>query len=137
MESLAIVVVMLFLIAILAGPISIALSSKFLKSRLDSKASLGIVILNLIRKAIHLVVVAFGNLIGVQFLLIAGLPLIPRLIGIFAIVTCYIGLRREYFPEFFFAPDLLSKLGIPQRRKNNPNKGRTSGNDGHGPEGQH
>jgi hypothetical protein len=130
-ESLAIVVVMLFLIAILAGPISIALSSKFLKSRLDSKASLGIVILNLIRKAIHLVVVAFGNLIGVQFLLIAGLPLIPRLIGFFAVVTCYIGLRREYFPEFFFARDLVAKLGIS--RKN----GRSSGNDGHGPEGQH
>ena len=131
MESLAIVVVMLFLIAILAGPISIALSSKFLKSRLDSKASLGIVILNLIRKAIHLAVVAFGNLIGVQFLLIAGLPLIPRLIGLFAVVTCYIGLRREYFPEFFFARDLVAKLGIS--RKN----GRSSGNDGHGPEGQH
>ena len=131
MESLAIVVVMLFLIAILAGPISIALSSKFLKSRLDSKASLGIVILNLIRKAIHLVVVAFGNLIGVQFLLIAGLPLIPRLIGLFAVVTCYIGLRREYFPEFFLARDLVAKLGIS--RKN----GRSSGNDGHGPEGQH
>ena len=131
MESLAIVVVMLFLIAILAGPISIALSSKFLKSRLDSKASLGIVILNLIRKAIHLLVVAFGNLIGVQFLLIAGLPLIPRLIGLFAVVTCYIGLRREYFPEFFFARDLVAKLGIS--RKN----GRSSGNDGHGPEGQH
>ena len=131
MESLAIVVVMLFLIAILAGPISIALSSKFLKSRLDSKASLGIVILNLIRKAIHLVVVAFGNLIGVQFLLIAGLPLIPRLIGLFAVVTCYIGLRREYFPEFFFARDIVAKLGIS--RKN----GRSSGNDGHGPEGQH
>ena len=131
MESLAIVVVMLFLIAILAGPVSIALSSNFLKSRLDSKASLGIVILNLIRKAIHLVVVAFGNLIGVQFLLIAGLPLIPRLIGLFAVVTCYIGLRREYFPEFFFARDLVAKLGIS--RKN----GRSSGNDGHGPEGQH
>lgn len=122
---------MLFLIAILAGPISIALSSKFLKSQLHSKASLGIVILNLIRKAIHLVVVAFGNLIGVQFLLIAGLPLIPRLIGLFAVVTCYIGLRREYFPEFFFARDLVAKLGIS--RKN----GRSSGNDGHGPEGQH
>ena len=131
MESLAIVVVMLFLIAILAGPISIALSSKFLKARLDSKASLGIVILNLIRKAIHLVVVAFGNLIGVQFLLIAGLPLIPRLIGLFAVVTCYIGLRREYFPEFFVARDLFAKFGVA--RKN----GRTSGNDGHGPEGQH
>jgi hypothetical protein len=131
MESLAIVVVMLFIIANLAGPISIALSSKFLKTRLDSKASLGIVILNLIRKAVHLVVVAIGNLIGVQFLLIAGLPLIPRLIGLFAVVTCYIGLRREYFPEFFFVRDLITKLGISHKN------GRSSGNDGHGPEGQH
>ena len=137
MESLAIVVIILFLIAILAGPISIALSSDFLKSRLASQASLGIVILNLIRKAIHLVVVAFGNLVGVQFLLIAGLPLIPRLIGLFAIVTCYIGLRREYFPEFFFVRDLVAKLGI-SRDRNKPSKnGRSSGNDGHGPEGQH
>lgn len=131
MESLAIVVVALFLIALLAGPFSIALSSKLLKSRLDSKASLAVVILNLLRKMLHIILVAFGNLIGVQFLLIAGLPLIPRLVGLFSVVTCYIGLRREYFPEFFFARDLVAKLGIS--RKN----GRTSGNDGHGPEGQH
>lgn len=131
MESLAIVVVALFLIALLAGPFSIALSSKLLKSRLDSKASLTVVILNLLRKMLHIILVAFGNLIGVQFLLIAGLPLIPRLVGLFSVVTCYIGLRREYFPEFFFARDLVAKLGIS--RKN----GRTSGNDGHGPEGQH
>ena len=131
MESLAIVVVMLFLIALLAGPISIGLSSKFIQSSLSSQASLGIVILNLLRKAIHLILVAFGTLIGVQFLFIAGLPLIPRVIGLFAVITCYIGLRREYFPEFFFARDLFAKLGVA--RKN----GRTSGNDGHGPEGQH
>ena len=131
MESLAIVVVFLFLIAILAGPLSIALSSDFLKSRLSSQASLGIVILNLLRKAIHLLLVAFGNLIGVQFLLIAGLPLIPRIVGLFSIMTCYIGLRREYFPELFFVRNLVAKFGIS--RKN----GRSSGNDGHGPEGQH
>ncbi len=131
MESLAIVVVMLFLIALLAGPISIGLSSKFIQSRLSSQASLGIVILNLLRKAIHLILVASGTLIGVQFLFIAELPLIPRVIGLFAVITCYIGLRREYFPEFFFARDLFAKFGVA--RKN----GRTSGNDGHGPEGQH
>lgn len=131
MESLAIVVVFLFLIAFLAGPISIALSSHFVKSRMETKASLAIVILNLLRKFIHLILVAFGNLIGVQFLLISGLPLIPRVIGLFSIVTCYIGLRREYFPEFFFMRDLFAKFGVS--RKN----GRSSGNDGHGPEGQH
>jgi hypothetical protein len=131
MESLAIVVIFLFLIAILAGPLSIALSSRAVKSGLDSQASLGVVILNLIRKAIHLILVAFGNLVGVQFMFIAGLPLLPRLVGLFSVVTCYLALRREYFPEFFFVRELRAKLGIS--RKN----GRSSGNDGHGPEGQH
>jgi hypothetical protein len=131
MESLAFVVLFLFFTALLAGPMSIALSSRFVKSKFEGKASLGLVILNNLRKAIHLILVAFGNLIGVQFLLIAGLPLIPRLIGLFSVVTCYIGLRREYFPDFFFMRDLLAKFGVS--RKN----GRSSGNDGHGPEGQH
>jgi hypothetical protein len=131
MESLAIVVIALFLIALLAGPLSIGLSSQFVKSRLETKASLAIVILNLLRKFVHLILVAFGNLIGVQFLFINGLPIFPRLVGLFSIVTCYIGLRREYFPEFFFMRDLFAKFGIT--RKN----GRSSGDDGHGPEGQH
>jgi len=131
MESLAIVVVVLFLIALLAGPLAIALSSRFVKSRLETKASLAIVILNLLRKLFHLILVAFGNLIGVQLLFISGLPLIPRVIGLFSVVTCYIGLRREYFPEFFFMRNLFAKFGVS--RKN----GRSSGDDGHGPEGQH
>ena len=131
MESLAIVVIILFLIAMLAGPLSIGISSQLVKSRLETKASLAIVILNLLRKFVHLILVAFGNLIGVQFLLISGLPLIPRLVGLFSVVTCYIGLRREYFPEFFFMRDLFAKFGVS--RKN----GRSSGDDGHGPEGQH
>ena len=131
MESLAIVVVVLFLIALLAGPLSIGLSSQFVKSRLETKTSLAIVIINLLRKFVHLILVAFGNLIGVQFLFINGLPLFPRLVGLFSIVTCYIGLRREYFPEFFFMRDLFAKFGVS--RKN----GRSSGDDGHGPEGQH
>jgi hypothetical protein len=110
---------------------SIALSSRFVKSLFESKSSLGFVLLNILRKAFHLILVAFGNLIGVQFLLISGLPLIPRVIGLFSIVTCYIGLRREYFPDFFFMRDLFAKFGVS--RKN----GRSSGDDGHGPEGQH
>ena len=131
MESLAYFVAILFLIALLAGPLSIALSSQFVKSRLETKASLVIVLLNLLRKFIHLILVAFGNLIGIMWLLIAEIPLIPRLIGLFSVVTSYIGLRREYFPELFFIRDLFAKFGVS--RKN----GRSSGNDGHGPEGQH
>ena len=131
MESLAVFAGILFLIALLAGPLSIALSSQFVKSRLETKSSLAIVILNLLRKFVHFILVAFGILVGVLWLFIAELPLIPRLIGLFSVVTCYIGLRREYFPDFFFVRDLLAKFGVS--RKN----GRSSGNDGHGPEGQH
>ncbi len=131
MESLAFFVAVLLLIALLAGPLSIALSSQFVKSRLETKASLVIVILNLIRRFIHLILVAIGNLVGVMWLVTAELPFIPRLIGLFAVVTCYIGLRREYFPEFFFMRDLFAKFGVS--RKN----GRSSGKDGNGPAGQH
>jgi hypothetical protein len=66
-----------------------------------------------------------------MWLLITELPLISRLIGLFSVVTSYIGLRREYFPEFFFMRDLLAKFGLS--RKN----GRSSGKDGNGPAGQH
>jgi hypothetical protein len=130
-ESLAFFVAILFLIALLAGPLSIALSSQFVKSRLETKSSLAIVIMNLLRKFLHLIVVAVGNLIGIMWLLITELPLISRLIGLFSVVTSYIGLRREYFPEFFFMRDLFAKFGVS--RKN----GRSSGDDGYGPEGQH
>ena len=131
MESLAFFIAILLLVALLTGPLSIALSSQFVKSRLETKSSLAIVILNLLRKFVHLVLVTVGNLIGVMWLFAAELPVIPRLIGLFSIVTCYIGLRREYFPEFFFMRDLFAKFGVS--RKN----GRSSGDDGHGPEGQH
>ena len=124
-------VAVLFLIALLAGPLSIALSSQFVKSRLETKSSLAIVILNLLRKFVHLILVAFGNLIGVMWLFMAELPLIPRLIGLFSVVTCYIGLRREYFPEFFLVGDVRSNFGA--FRKN----GRSSGRDGNGPPGQY
>jgi hypothetical protein len=130
-ESLAIVIIFLFLTALLAGPLSIALSSRLVKSRLEGKTSFGFVLLNILRKILHLLLVAFGNLVGVQFLLITGLPFFPRMIGLFSIATCYIGLRREYFPESFFVRDLFAKFGVS--RKN----GRSSGDDGHGPEGQH
>ena len=121
----------LLLIALLAGPLSIALSSQFVKSRLETKASLVIVILNLLRKFVHFILVAIGNLVGVMWLFTAELPFIPRLIGLFAVITSYIGLRREYFPEFFLMSDLFAKFGVS--RKN----GRTSGKDGNGPAGQH
>ena len=131
MESLVFLVAILLLIALLTGPLSIALSSQFVKSRLATRASLVVVVLNLLRKFVHLVLVAIGNLVGVMWLFTAELPFIPRLIGLFSLITCYIGLRREYFPEFFFMRDLFAKFGVS--RKN----GRSSGKDGNGPAGQH
>lgn len=131
MESLAVVVAALLLLALVSGPVAILLSMRRIQSWFDSKSSIGFTILGLFRTAIHLIFVTLGAVVGVQFLLISGLPLIPRLVGLFSIVTCYIGLRREYFPEFFFMGDLFAKFGVS--RKN----GRSSGDDGHGPEGQH
>ena len=131
MESLAIIVVVLFLIAFAAGPLSIALSSQFIQMRLGSKTSIGIVLLNLLRKAMHLILVTLGTLVGMQFLLITGLPIFPRLIGLLSITTCYIGLRREYFPEFFILHELKAKFGGSNKN------GRSTGNDGNGPAGQH
>jgi hypothetical protein len=40
-ESLAIVIIVLFLIALLAGPLSIAISSQFVKSRMETKGIAG------------------------------------------------------------------------------------------------
>lgn len=174
MESLAVVVAALLLIAVLAGPLAILLSSKrltnFLKSseRLDtpsassqlSSGSLGassassatselssdkkaatgasrnvkavlLIIFNILRKIIHLLLVILGTIIGSQFLILQQLPLIPRLIGLFALITSYIGLRREYFPDKFFIRQLFSNFGVFKKN------GRSSGRDGFGPGGQH
>jgi hypothetical protein len=131
MESLAIIVVTLFLVAFVAGPLSIALSSGWIKSRFGTKTSIGMVLLDVLRKVVHIILVALGTLVGVQFLVITGLPIFPRMIGLLSIITCYIGLRREYFPEFFILRVLKAKFG--GSRKN----GRSPGNDGNGPAGQH
>ncbi len=131
MESLAIVVAALFLIAMFAGPIAIGLSSHVLVNALSGKPGIGFALLRFARKFLHLILVTLGTLVGVQFLIISGLPLFPRLVGLTAVVTSYIALRREYFPETFIVGDLLKRFGYKGR------DGRSSGNDGHGPGGQH
>jgi hypothetical protein len=69
---------------------------------------------------------------------------ISKIIGAYAIVLAYIALRREYFPDFHLLATIGNKLGI---RKVGPGdhgpaikwkrNGRSSGDDGHGPGGQH
>lgn len=110
MESLAIVVLILFSIAFFAGPLAILLSAKKLTQRLESKGGGGFKFINLLRKLILVILVILALTTGFQFLTISGLPLIPRATGLFAIITSYIALRREFFPQTFIVGSLLRKL---------------------------
>ena len=147
MESLAIVVGILLLIAFLAGPIAIALTAVRTKS----------LILNIIRKILHGFFVAMSLWVGLMFFSNPDLPFMINLIGLFGLVMGYIALRREYFPDVkIFAP-LLAKFGFKAGSGKGldddapaggsksrfgpilkwPRKGGSTGKDGHGPGGQH
>lgn len=128
MESLAMLVAILFLIDIFAGPIAILLTWGKIVGVIESRPKSLALALTVIRRLLHGFLVSVGLLIGGWLSYIAVTP--AKLFGIFSLITSYIALRREYFPEFFLTRELLSMLGIS--RKN----GRSSGNDGHGPEGQ-
>jgi hypothetical protein len=79
------------------------------------------------------------------------MPLPVHLIGLYGVVMAYIAIRREYFPEVRIIGPLLSQFGLrrngSQRSSDSSEQhgpvmkwrrnGRTGGNDGHGPEGQH
>ena len=152
MESLAIIVAILMLIAFLAGPIAIALTG------LRSKS----LILNIIRKILHGFFVAMSLWVGLMFFSNPDLPFIVHLIGLYGLVMGYIASRREYFPDVKILSPLLARLGIKrfaQRQKTGDSaqdesessnsgsqygpvikwrrNGRSGGNDGHGPGGQH
>jgi hypothetical protein len=119
---------------------------------IDTQSGFWFRVIGFIRSALHLLFVTLGTLIGVQFLILANLPVLTRIIGLGAIVTSYIALRREYFPTVFILRLLLEKMGIGRtseppvfsadgqeiiRAKKSRKTGRTSGRDKHGPEGQH
>ena len=150
MESLAVLVAVLFLIDVFAGPVAILLTwGKFI--RLISSQSKNVaLVLTVIRRIVHGFLVTIGLLVGTWLAYIAVTP--AKLFGIFSIVTSYIALRREYFPQVFFIRDLLARIGIKRkeeprvfsadgteilRTKKSKRTGRTFGNDSHGPEGQH
>ncbi|NCV41789.1 MAG: hypothetical protein EBW17_01205 [Actinobacteria bacterium] len=115
MESLALIVAILFFLAIFCGPIAILIT----KIKTHSLVTL------FFKRIFHGVFITLGTLVGAQWLLVPGLPIAPRLFGITSLGTCYIATRNEYFPTF----KILSRLGIKT--------GRSDGKDGHGPEGQH
>jgi hypothetical protein len=83
----------------------------------------------MIRRIVHGFLVIMGVLIGTWLTFISVTP--AKLFGLFSVITSYIALRREYFPNFIIFGNLFGKLGV--KRKN----GRSSGSDGHGPGGQH
>ena len=123
-------VTVLFTLAIISGPIGIAIA------RIKTKT----IITLIIKRIFHAVFIVLGTIVGAQWLVIPGLPLTPRLIGLSSLCLCYVGARNEYFPNF----KLLDRLGIKTRNK--PEHGpvlkwrlgrRSDGKDGHGPEGQH
>ncbi len=142
MESLAVLVLILFLIDILAGPIAIALTLPKLVNAISSQSRSVSMVLTVFRRLLHGFLITMGVFLGSWFVNIAELP--AKLLGVFSIVTSYIALRREYFPEFYLLANISSKLGI---RKAAPGdhgptlkwkrNGRSSGKDGHGPGGQH
>lgn len=147
MESLAIVVGILLLIAFLAGPIAIALTAVRTKS----------LILNIIRKILHGFFVAMSLWVGLMFFSNPDLPFVINLIGLFGLVMGYIALRREYFPDVKILTPLLAKFGFktgagkdldgdaPAGGSNSrhgpilkwPRNSGSTGKDGHGPGGQH
>ena len=142
MESLAVLVAVLFLIDIFAGPVAILLTWGKLVAAVNSQSKGLALTLTVIRRLIHGFLVTIGLLIGGWLAYIAVTP--AKLFGIFSLVTSYIALRREYFTDFHLLALVLNKVGI---RKIAPGdhgpslkwkrNGRSSGNDGHGPEGQH
>lgn len=98
MESLVILVAVMMAVAFLSGPIAILLSSVRTNN----------LHLKIFRRVVQFLFLLIGFLVGGQFLF-SPLPLGVRSVGLFAIVTNYIALRREYFPTFF----LLDRLKVP------------------------
>ena len=150
MESLAVLVAVLFLIDVFAGPVAILLTWGKLVAAINSRSRGLALALTVIRRLLHGLLVAIGLLVGGWLAYIAVTP--AKSFGIFSLVTSYIALRREYFSEVFIVRKLLVRLGIkgkeePRvfsadgteilRTKKSKLTGRTLGNDSHGPEGQH
>jgi hypothetical protein len=125
-----------------SGPFAIALTSRRLVNFLNSRQGLLWTIVSVIRKIVHLLAITIGAFLGMSWLTMGVTG--PKLIGAYAIVCAYIALRREYFPDFHILAMIANKLGI---RKVGPGdhgpklkwkkNGRSTGNDGHGPGGQH
>jgi hypothetical protein len=142
MQSLAVLVLIIFLMSLLAGPIAIALTWSKLVTAISSRSRGASFVLTIIRRLVHGLLILIGFYIGAWLTYIAETP--AKIFGLFSIVNSYIALRREYFPDLHLFAMIGNKLGI---RKVGPGdhgpkfkwrkNGRSSGDDGHGPGGQH
>jgi len=142
MEGLAYLVVIIFSITLFSGPFAIALTSRRLVDFLNSRVGLLWAIVDVLRKILHIFAITVGTFLG--FSLLAMAVTVSKILGTYAIVLAYIALRREYFPDFHLLANIGNKLGI---RKVGPGdhgptmkwkkNGRSSGDDGYGPGGQH
>ena len=148
MESLALLVSILLLVAFLSGPIAIGLT----------KIKTSSFVFTLIRRVFHGFFVAISLWIGMMFLINSDVSITVNLIGLYGLIMGYIAFRREYMPNVRIITPLLARFGF---RKSSNNKsinnvrgedgstsrygpilkwrrnGRSGGNDGHGPGGQH
>lgn len=142
MQSLAVLVLIIFLMSLLAGPVAIALTWSKLVTAISSRSRGASFVLTIIRRLVHGLLISIGFYIGAWLTYIAETP--AKVFGLFSVVTSYIALRREYFPDLHLFAMIGNKLGI---RKVGPGdhgpkfkwrkNGRSSGDDGHGPGGQH
>jgi len=117
MYSLAILVVILFTFAILGGPIAFTLTY------IPGQSTVRKII-----RRVPILILTFMSLVICSQLLISAIPIMAKTFGIFGLVTDYFALRREFFSDFYLRK-YLQRKGI--------GRGSSSGNDGHGPEGQH
>ena len=117
MYSLAVLVAIIFLIAVFAGPISFALT--FIPGDGTNR--------KMIRRAPILVLTFMGLVVCTQ-LIIVSVPLLGKIVALFGLATTYLALRREFFRDFTIR-NALRRRGI--------GGGSSRGNDGHGPAGQH
>ncbi len=152
MESLVKIVAFMVLTALTAGPLAIALTLIANKK----------VLLMILRRILHGALVIVSLFFGLFFSFNPEMPPFIRVLGLFALTTGYIALRREYFPDFRIIMPLLSKLRLRNHRvgkaklegqdlenssSHNPSpfgplmkwrrNGSSGGDDGHGPGGQH
>ena len=144
MEGLAYLVTILLMIVILGGPVAILLTKIQTKN----------IILTIIRRLLHGFVITLSVFINVAIFWEPSRAFGLYAISIFGISMAYVALRREYFSDVRIIAPLLAKFGVKlwkkQKRSGNErgsshfgpvvkwrHGGRSGGNDGHGPEGQH